>query len=413
MQVRTSLNGASSLDVRIAGPFWTRFLLELFGNSAYFPIVNILLELLRAPSPLAFFRAVDPYILLGVSVVQAYLLTRWAGDVPLRRLVGNLTGPALYTLIEGAFEGFGPFFAGPHHLAYWAFALAIGLFQALHRGTDRPWNGLFLILENVTRTGVLFIMYAIFEITMAVHPVFNFRAFFADRSHRFIALTVLFVGLNAGLAALTSERYLALLRETSEKLRTYSEWLLGRTLLEQAFRDPEGLSRSRRERTILFMDVRGFTAWSETRPPEAVVGFLDRYYQIAEEILCRYQAIKFKLSADEVMAIFSRPQEGVAAARELVKQIQGVLTAEGLGVGIGVHVGPVVEGILGGQSVRQYDVIGDAVNTAKRIEGAAEAGEVLISEAVYRQVPEAPVGPRRTIAVKGKGEPLAVYPLEE
>ena len=62
--------------------------------------------------------------------------------------------------------------------------------------------------------------------------------------------------------------YLGLLRETSSQLQRYSEWLLGKDLLERVIADPEALSMMRRERAVLFMDIRSFTAWAERCTPE-------------------------------------------------------------------------------------------------------------------------------------------------
>jgi class 3 adenylate cyclase len=161
------------------------------------------------------------------------------------------------------------------------------------------------------------------------------------------------------------------------------------------------------------MDIRGFTRWSEPRPPEEVVNLLNRYYQTAEATLNLHHVIKFKLSADEVMAIFPKVDDGLQAALKLRPQISALLGRHGLGVGIGLHVGPLVEGLLGSKDVKAYDVIGDTVNTAKRIESSAGPGELLISEAVRIAIGTTfRAGPKRQIAVKGKEEPISLYPLE-
>jgi adenylate cyclase len=72
-----------------------------------------------------------------------------------------------------------------------------------------------------------------------------------------------------------------------------------------------------------------------------------------------------------------------------------------------------VEGLLGSKEIKFYDVIGDTVNTAKRIEARAGVGEVLISEAVRIALGTTfRAGPKRQITVKGKDEPIIIYPLE-
>lgn len=398
----------TTLEKRIEGSPATRFLQEFFGNSAQFPIANILLELLLE-GPWRYLGAPDAYALTLAAAVQAFFLSRWQGGPHPRRFLGNLLGPALYTGIEVAMEGL-QFFASPNHLAYWAFAVAIGLLQSVRPRMPAPLRAPVQVAEDVVRAGILLAMYAIFE--SATSDAFHTKGFFADRSHQFVALATLFLGLNLGLANLTARHYERLLRETAARLRTYSEWLLGRDLLEKSMHDPGSLALRRHQRTVLFMDIRGFTAWSESRSPEVVVEMLNRYYHAAETTLASAPVVKFKFSADEMMAVFADPAAALLVARGLRREIAGLLAGQGLGAGIALHSGPLVEGLLGSMGVRFYDVIGDTVNTAKRIESAAAGGEVLISSDTAAALGAGMhLGPKRLITVKGKEVPVAVYPL--
>jgi class 3 adenylate cyclase len=135
---------------------------------------------------------------------------------------------------------------------------------------------------------------------------------------------------------------------------------------------------------------------------------------MTETILTSHETIKFKFSADEVMAVFPTPDSAVHAAIELRNQVNQLLSSEHLGVGIGLHNGLLVEGLLGSTGVKFYDVIGDTVNTAKRIESVAQSGEVLISENVRNMIRQkVGTGAKREISVKGKKNPLVMYPLED
>jgi len=121
----------------------------------------------------------------------------------------------------------------------------------------------------------------------------------------------------------------------------------------------------------------------------------------------RVEAHKF--SADEVLAVFSKGEAAAAATLALRAAVEPVLGPHGLAAGIGVHVGPVVEGLYGAQEIKAYDVLGDAVNTAKRVEGAAAGGEVLLTEAAVALLPRAQRhGAWRQVTVKGKRLPLRV-----
>lgn len=400
----------SALDSRIAGSFRSRYEQELFRNSGQFPIANLLLELLlEGPAVLL---APDIYTLIGATLLQAWVLTRWENTPEPRRFLGNLVGPAAYTAIEAFLEGT-KFFAMPNHIAYWGFAAAVGALQAA-RSLAGPGAlaGVLVVLENVVRAAILFAMYAIFE-SLSDGTQFSASVFFADRVHVFIALATLILGISVGLAALSEYGYLGLLRETSTQLQRYSEWLLGKDLLERVIADPKALSMSRRERAVLFMDIRGFTAWAERCAPETVVQALNAYYAAAEPVLRRHGAIKLKFSADEILGVFPDSRLAVACARELRECAREALLPAALMAGIGVHSGPVVEGLLGSAGMMGYDVIGDTVNTAKRIEGAAAGGEVLVSECVRLALgPATALGARREVVAKGKEVPIEVYPLQ-
>jgi class 3 adenylate cyclase len=399
---------ALTLESRLGGTPRARLWQELFGNALHFPLANILLELLLRGAP-TYLRQPDAYLLLLAGFGQALWLSRRSPDRRWR-LAGNLIGPALYTVVEVAMDG-ASFFADANHVAYWAFALLIGIIQAARMRGPRL-QGALLVAEQVVRSCILLVMYAIFEIRSSPIPT-NFLVFMDDPSHMFVAVIIPVLGLSLGLADLSGQRYLALLRETASQLRVYAEWLLGRDLLGRAISDPAELTLARRTRTVLFMDIRGFTRWSEPRPPEAVVAMLNRYYAVAEPLLQSYAAIKVRFLADEVLAVFADADDAAAAASELREKVGALLTGDGLGVGIGLNTGPVVEGLMGSSAMQAYDVIGDTVNTAKRIEGGAASQEVLISAATRQALGLAhTVGAAREIVAKGKAEPLCVFPLD-
>jgi hypothetical protein len=110
---------ASALDSRISGSFRNRYEQELFRNTGQFPIANLLLELLLEGP--AIFLAPDVYTLVGATLLQAWALTRWENTPAPRRFLGNLIGPATYTLIEALIEGW-TFFDMPNHIIYFRIA---------------------------------------------------------------------------------------------------------------------------------------------------------------------------------------------------------------------------------------------------------------------------------------------------
>lgn len=380
-----------------------RFLRELATHSAIFPVANILLEFFLEGGA-AYFLEADFYAIVLAAVVQA----TWLTDRRLGRhkLAGNLCGPALYTAIEAALEG-SRFFLAPHHLAYWIFAATFGVLQQLRAACPRGRaRDALLVAESVVRSLVLFVMYAIHEVLTGEPSAATAGTFMADPSHRYIAVSVVLLGVLAGVAHASAERYLALLHEYSGRLRVYSEWFFGPALLQVALEAPERLALARRDRAILFMDIRGFTAWSERQSPEAVVALLAAYYTAAEGVFAARPPIRFKLSADEVMAVFAEAPQALEAARGLRRSCGEALAAEALAAGIGLHWGAVVEGLMGAAGVKYFDVIGDTVNTAKRIEGSAGPGEIVASTALC-EAAGIDAAADRGIEAKGKSQPVA------
>lgn len=234
--------------------------------------------------------------------------------------------------------------------------------------------------------------------------------FFTQDGHLFLALTINFIGIMMGIAHRNTEIFLQLLKQTSQQLRRYSEWLLGKNILAMAVADPNTLSLNRRERTVLFMDIRGFTQWSESQSPEKVVAMINSYCEVAEQCWEHSDAIKAKLTGDEIMIVFQTTQQAIQIAIQLKQTVNELLSHYNLSVGIGIHTGLLVEGLLGSNKVKTYDIIGDTVNTAKRICDVAIAGEVLISETTY-QASHPQIIKKQYIKAKGKAEEIIVYSL--
>jgi len=178
------------------------------------------------------------------------------------------------------------------------------------------------------------------------------------------------------------------------------------------------LGGARRRLTILFSDIRGFTAYSDVRDPEEVVAMLNRYLQVQTDVVIQHGGDIDKYVGDELMACFDGPNMEARAVRCGVDIVAAVdkLNVENPGtsihVGVGVNVGDAVLGAMGSQERMDYTAIGDTVNLAARMCSAAKPGEVLITEAV-RTAAQSPAGVRleakEPIRVKGKPDPIAIY----
>ncbi|ALG68926.1 adenylate/guanylate cyclase domain-containing protein [Beggiatoa leptomitoformis] len=381
---------------------------EFFTNTVHFSVANIFLELLLEGK--SYFSETDIYVLICACFIQAtYLGTSRYLGCP-RPFLGNLVVVLIYTVAEMSQDGV-IFFDKPNHIAMWGFALGIGILQSLRLHTSLSFERYLMVLESVLRVNIILVMYWIYGI-LTYQNDYNLALFFTEGSHTFLALTTTLTGVMLGVAQYNAESFLRLLRATSEQLQRYSEWLLGQDMLAIAVADPSKLSLTRRERTVLFMDIRGFTHWSEAQSPEMVVEMINAYCAIAEQAWTGTDAIKVKLTGDEIMIVFRTSVSALSVAQFLQKNIVQLLACYDLGVGIGVHTGALVEGLLGSNKMKTYDVIGDTVNTAKRICEQATRGELLVSQAVFNHLAVKPTTQaQRTIHMKGKTEPLLVFSL--
>lgn len=180
------------------------------------------------------------------------------------------------------------------------------------------------------------------------------------------------------------------------------------------------LGGQRRDCTFLFTDVRGFTNLSEKLEPEQVTEIMNRV--LTEQVTCiqAHGGMVDKFIGDACMAIFNAPldldgheQRAVACAQDMctaMRMLQKELP-EPIAIGIGINTGSAIIGNMGSDSRFDYSAIGDAVNTAARLESATkEAGvDILIGERTASKIPEAYL--HDTIKVKGKAKALKVYTI--
>lgn len=392
-------------QIRLEASLQERFWLEFLRNTGQLPMAVLMLELFL--EGWKYLLKADLYILFLAAIFQAWWLSRRIRQAK-QIFLGNLFAPTLYTVFEGLLEGV-EFWYMPQHQAYWGFALFLGLLQSLQSLEYNRIRKILIVAENLVRSQILFTVYAIYEIQTVSPERVDFLSFMSESSHLLIFLMTLIFGIAIGLADLNSRELFNTLQKTARQLKIYSEWLLGRNLLERAFSDPASMQLTRRYRTILFMDIRGFTYWAESRTPEEVAAFLTEYYLKIEIVLQNYRVIKLKFTADEAMAVFVDAQEAFDVAQLLHSELSTLLARQSLGVGIGIHTGEVVEGILGGHELRFYDVLGDTVNTAQRIEAAAGSMEIWVSAEAFSQIRTEERFTQKEIQVKGKTEPIQVF----
>lgn len=184
----------------------------------------------------------------------------------------------------------------------------------------------------------------------------------------------------------------------------------------------------RREVTVLFADIVGFTSLSERMHPETLVRILNGYFQEMSQAITEHRGHTAKFTGDGLMALFGAPASNSwqaldavwasLAMRRALEKYNKSLCEEGhppLTIGIGIHRGSVVAGVFGSNEWMEYTVNGDVVNTASRIESLTRKHgvDILISREVrqcldsrfrVRELPPA--------EVKGKSEPVVTFAVE-
>lgn len=175
--------------------------------------------------------------------------------------------------------------------------------------------------------------------------------------------------------------------------------------------------------TVLFADIRGFTAIAENEEPEKIVTLLNRYFTAMSEMIFSHGGTLDKYIGDGLMAIFGAPSateqdaaNAVRAAVEMQRRIASLnssLTADrfpAVSIGIGLHTGEATIGYIGSDKRSEYTAIGDTVNLAARLESAAGGGEILISDATQIAAgADLTLTPRGPLHVKGRNQPVASF----
>lgn len=184
----------------------------------------------------------------------------------------------------------------------------------------------------------------------------------------------------------------------------------------------------KREVAILMSDIREFTSFSESLSPDAIIGFLNRYFSHMIEVIQGHQGIIVDFFGDSVLAFFD-PLDGpvkptIRRAVQCALDMQGAMVKiteelQGSGipelqVGIGVNAGEVVVGNIGSEARSKYGIVGAPVNITHRIQSTAKGGQVVISESVYHHLGEDLLIKHSVcVSLKGLKEPMHLFLVED
>ncbi len=188
------------------------------------------------------------------------------------------------------------------------------------------------------------------------------------------------------------------------------------------------LGGEKRDLTVLFSDIRGFTSMSEALAPEELVKLLNVYFTEMTDRIFDHKGSLDKYIGDAIMAIFGAPIHDAAhprlacrAALDMIKALEGLQAKwrhdglPALGIGIGINTGPMIVGNMGSLSRFNYTVIGDAVNLASRIESLNKdyGTSILVSEYTYALVKDEFPSAREIdrVRVRGRAQEVSLYEL--
>ena len=291
--------------------------------------------------------------------------------------------------------------------------------------TDAQFSG----AESIVSQGVRSTICAPLVTESNVHGVV-----YADRLDPFSTFTQEDLELISAVAAQTAvtvetvKAHKRLARE--EVARANYSRFMPEYVVKQLLENPDSfrLGGANQTITVLFADIRGFTALSEVenKSPEKVVGLLNRYFTAMSDIIFKNGGTLDKYIGDGLMAIFGAPtaspmdaDNALQSAIEMQRAVETVnreLKSEGLSpirIGIGLHTGVATVGYIGSEQRSEYTAIGDTVNIASRLESNAQGGQILISEATAKAAEKSfSIVPQTPLQVKNRIEPISLFELK-
>ncbi|HYC50209.1 MAG TPA: adenylate/guanylate cyclase domain-containing protein [Gemmatimonadaceae bacterium] len=360
-------------------------------------------------------RAVDTDAILAKIVEQAYqILTVDRVAIQLMDDVGQLV-----TKIARDKRGAEQQRTVPQSIARAAIADKVAILSD-NAGEDQRFGGQSILMQQV-RSAICVPLMGKEDSTLGVLYVDNVSA-----AHRFTPDDLDYVVAFAGLAAASIENRLNIERLNRETAARSNFERYFTPQLAKRIASSEGATRlggEKREVTVLFSDIRGFTALSETMPPNEMATLLTDYFTEMVECVFRNEGTLDKFIGDAVMAQWGAPigsegdpdkamQAAIEMMRELAK-LNAQWKQEGrpqLEIGIGLNHGDAFAGNIGSERRLEYTVIGDTVNTASRLCSAAGPGEILISNEMKSVLSKKPkLKEMPPMELKNKSQPVKVY----
>jgi adenylate cyclase len=227
----------------------------------------------------------------------------------------------------------------------------------------------------------------------------------------------------------TGYQYLIEGREKRKVKQLFSQFV-SPAVYQQLLNDPRraALGGERREMSVLFCDIRGFTSIAEVGDPESIVATLNKYFSCMVPIVFAHHGTIDKFVGDMIMALFGAPLDDSDHADHAVESALAIVAAldpfnreraaagrPPLEIGIGINSGEMVAGIIGSEHISSYTVIGDAVNLGSRLESLNKqySTRIIISEATRERLKKRyDMRPLGQVTVKGRSQPVSIYEVQ-
>lgn len=387
-------------EVRIPTDAQGRMLIHYRGGARTFPHYSFT-DVLHGRIPPETFR--DKMVLVGATAVGIYDLrvTPFEGTFPGLEVHANVIDNLLRR----------DFLARP----LWASAL--GFFFILVWGLSL--GGLLSRAKGIGGGAVA--LAGVLASVAASYGLFRYLRIWTDVVYPVATVATVYVGVTV-FHYVTEER-------EKRKVRQAFQYYVAPAVVNEVLRNPEKLKLGgdRKELTVLFSDIRGFTTLSERLSPEELVGLLNEYLTAMTEVVFRHEGTLDKYMGDAIMAVFGAPLEqgdharracltalGMAKELRVLQRGWEARRVPQLNIGIGVNTGPMVVGNMGSGRRFDYTVMGDSVNLGSRLEGLnKEYGTgILISEFTHEQVRDHFLCRELdSVRVKGKQLPVRIYEL--
>lgn len=222
--------------------------------------------------------------------------------------------------------------------------------------------------------------------------------------------------------------YLEEKRTRERSIQMFSRFVDPRVVSDLVNEGEQGLNKyfnaQRIQCSVLFSDIRGFTTISQHREPEEIVTLLNQYFSRQTDVIFQYGGTMDKFIGDAIMAFWGAPisdpnhaQHAVEAALDMVEALQvfkqslGGELGESFDIGIGVHSGEAVVGMIGSETKLDYTCIGDTVNTASRLEGQTKGRARILVSAATKALCDDTIKfiDHGSVSVKGRDETVKIF----